>query len=86
MSERRTQEGDNPIKKLMLEWRNIEPGRECLKCCGSGGIWYGSTAIWRGGIGGQAITHGVCNACWGSGDRYHPWVNLKQLDAQGKLK
>jgi hypothetical protein len=66
-------------KRLMLEWRNIEPGRECNKCGGSGGIWYGNTTTWRGGIGGQSMTYGVCNVCWGSGDRYHAWVDLRKL-------
>ena len=77
---------ENPIKHLMLEWRNIEPGHECLKCGGSGVIVYRSTAIWRGGGGGAMMTRGVCDTCWGSGDRYRAWVNLKQLEAQGRLK
>lgn len=50
----------------MLEWRGIDPGDECKNCGGAGVTTYGSTATWRGGVGGQTITTGVCDKCWGS--------------------
>ena len=65
-----------------LEWRGIyeENGHEaCKSCSGSGGKLYGSTATWKRGIGGQAMTHGVCDICWGSGRSDRPWLNLKEL-------
>lgn len=53
----------------------------CEKCSGWGIILYSSTSKWRGGIGGQAMTTGECNKCWGSGDSSNPWLNLKLLDS-----
>jgi hypothetical protein len=63
----------------MLEWRGIRPGDECQTCHGSGSRVYGSTATWKGGIGGAAMTNDVCDKCWGSGDRTRPWFNLKSF-------
>lgn len=51
----------------------------CQGCQGAGERVYGSTATWRGGIGGAAMTLGVCDTCWGSGDSAHPWENLRKL-------
>ena len=45
----------------------------CAECGGSGYRLYASTATWRGGIGGQAMTTDVCDKCWGSGDATKPW-------------
>ncbi len=64
-----------------LSWRGIPEGQACTRCHGSGGITYGSTATWRGGIGGAAMTHDVCNLCWGSGWDNRPWTNLKKVCA-----
>jgi hypothetical protein len=68
----------------LLNWRGIPPDQYCERCSGSGYIVYGSTATWRGGIGGAAMTNDVCNACWGSGNRHRPWANLKRVSAQTK--
>jgi hypothetical protein len=35
--------------------------------------------MWMGGMGGASMTPGVCDKCWGSGDREHPWANLKAM-------
>jgi hypothetical protein len=53
----------------------------CPKCHGSGEVTYGSTATWRGGIGGAAMTSDVCDKCWGSGDEAHPWTDLREQRA-----
>ena len=58
---------------MMLEWRGVEHGCECLACGGAGVRSYPSTSTWRGGIGGQAFTTDVCDKCWGSGDRNNAW-------------
>jgi len=50
---------------------------KCSECGGSGEKAYGSTATFTGGIGGQMITSGVCNKCWGSGDSKNPWKGQK---------
>ena len=50
-----------------------EPEDRCTSCSGHGKRTYGSTATWRGGLGGQMMTNGVCDGCWGSGDRHNPW-------------
>lgn len=65
------------LRQRLLEWRGVED--PCLKCSGSGTRAYGSTATWRGGMGGQMITSDVCDACWGSGDRYRTWTDLRRL-------
>jgi hypothetical protein len=61
----------------MLEWRGVED--PCEMCGGSGVVSYANTSTWRHGFGGQAITNGVCDSCWGSGDKHHPWENLRKL-------
>ena len=60
---------------LML--RNVELLRACKECGGLGVKLYANTTTWRGGCGGQAMTNGVCDHCWGSGDRYLQWVDLR---------
>lgn len=57
-------------------WRGVR--NPCTKCNGKGSIMYGSTATWRGGIGGAAMTRGVCDGCWGSGDADRPWQDLRK--------
>jgi hypothetical protein len=52
----------------------------CAGCAGSGRRTYGSTATWRGGIGGQAITVDTCNRCWGSGDSAAPGENQRHAE------
>lgn len=54
----------------------IEDTTRC-RCFGSGRCMYGSTATWRGGVGGQSITEDVCDRCWGSGDESNPGPNLR---------
>lgn len=69
---------DKPFEEFLerfLEWRGIE--KACASCGGSGYVAYGSTATWRGGIGGQAITTDVCDKCWGSGNADKPWPSWR---------
>lgn len=54
-------------------------GHACDACSGFGYKVYSSTATWRGGIGGQAITRDVCDVCWGTGDKNSKGVDLKTL-------
>lgn len=54
-------------------------GDPCKKCGGHGSITYSSTAVWRGGAGGQALTAGVCDSCWGSGCSERPWTDLRRM-------
>jgi hypothetical protein len=51
----------------------------CSKCGGTGYRAYGSTSTWRGGIGGQAITSGICDSCWGSGRSDKTFGNLRLI-------
>lgn len=60
-----------------LRWRGVED--PCERCGGSGVVIYGSTSTWRGGMGGSKSTRDVCPTCWGSGDRHHPWTDLRKL-------
>ncbi len=83
---------DKEIKRLnerfehgVLIWRGIEQDygdKPCKDCGGNGIKSYGSTSTWHGGIGGSAITQGVCDKCWGSGNIDKPWVNLKKIYKQ----
>ena len=60
-----------------LEWRGIDS--PCPTCLGTGYIVYGSTSTYWGGIGGAAMTKGVCNKCWGSGDSEVTWPSHKEF-------
>jgi hypothetical protein len=40
---------------------------------------YGGSATWRGGAGAAAMTLDVCDACWGTGDRYRTGCDLRRL-------
>lgn len=51
----------------------------CPTCSGAGVAVYGSTSTWHGGIGGQAMTSGVCDKCWGSGDAERPWPSWRTI-------
>jgi hypothetical protein len=58
-------------------WRSIEDC--CQHCGGTGKYVYGTTATWRGGIGGAAMSTGVCDKCWGSGCKANPGADLRSL-------
>ena len=78
----RLQEERDTRHERFLEWRGIytdDGGKPCKDCSGTGYKAYGSTSTWHGGAGGQAITSGVCDKCWGSGDINNPWTNLRNL-------
>lgn len=61
-----------------LAWRHVR-GVPCFVCDGSGVRMYSSTATWRGGMGGSAMTVDVCDRCWGSGDAERSFVNLRKM-------
>ena len=56
----------------------------CPQCGGDGQKAYASTALWGGGIGGQAITPGTCDSCWGTGNKYRHGPDLRKAMAQQK--
>lgn len=66
--------------RRMCDLRGVET--PCPKCDGYGVRLYGSTSTWRGGMGGQALTHGVCDSCWGSGDATRQWTDLRKLETE----
>ena len=67
------------LLEAMCAYRNIDAGHECKRCGGWGVYTYGSTSTWHGGIGGQALTMGVCDACWGSGNEQRPWPSHREI-------
>lgn len=70
------------MHEYLLLLRGIDTGNGdtvCDKCSGVGIRVYGDTSTWRMGAGGQAITSGICNACWGSGASNRPWADLRNL-------
>lgn len=62
-------------RQEFLQWRGVRD--PCPRCRGSGVVVYGSTATWRGGMGGASMTRGLCDACWGSGDAGRAWDDLR---------
>lgn len=60
-----------------LDWRGVED--PCLACDGAGVRRYSNGSTWRGGAGAANMPLDVCDACWGTGDRYRHGVNLRQL-------
>ncbi len=56
-------------------------GIGCVDCSGTGAKTYGSTATWRGGIGGAAMTSGACDKCWGTGRTDKTGIDLRRLAA-----
>ena len=58
----------------------IEENDCCPKCSGRGRRAYGSTATWRGGVGGQMITDAVCDECWGTGEKSRKGANLREME------
>ena len=60
-----------------LDWRGVDD--PCKACGGTGYLVYGSTSTYWGGIGGAAMTKGVCNKCWGSGEKDRPWPSHKEF-------
>lgn len=71
------QDAKDHFWKLFVMYRNVED--PCPECSGLGVKTYASTATWAGGIGGMTATSGVCDKCWGSGDKNRPWTNLKKV-------
>lgn len=63
-----------------LLMRGIDaPELACEECGGFGVKLYGDTSTWRGGVGGQAFTSGVCDHCWGSGQKHRPWPSHREF-------
>lgn len=54
----------------------------CDVCQGLGKRWYGNTSTWRKSIGGASMTIGVCDSCWGSGDKNRKGEDLRELTKQ----
>lgn len=54
----------------------------CKKCGGFASVIYGDTTTWRGGYGGQTITEGVCDKCWGTGRSDKTGPNLRKLSCR----
>jgi hypothetical protein len=65
---------------IMIDRRAIDSEDRCKACHGWGMRTYGSTATWRGGVGGQAMTTDVCDRCWGSGSASKPWPSWRDRD------
>jgi hypothetical protein len=64
-----------------LELKGIDKDDVCPECNGFGTKTYPNTSTWRHGIGGQAITTGVCDRCWGSGSKSRPWRSWRTYDS-----
>lgn len=56
-------------------------GVACSTCSGYGRRMYSSTATWRGGMGGAAMTVSVCDKCWGTGRSDRSGPDLRKMEA-----
>lgn len=74
-------ERDDEVERF-LAWRGVDT--PCRGCGGAGTRSYGSTATWRGGVGGQSMTSDVCDRCWGTGDADRHGTNLRELNERMK--
>lgn len=71
---------DELLRARFLMWRGIQhPEDVCRTCDGAGVRMYSNTSTWRRGVGGAMMTSGVCDQCWGSGDRFRPGADLRKL-------
>lgn len=68
---------DDPFYQRVWDERGVRT--PCGDCSGMGVKVYGSTATWRGGVGGQAMTSDICDKCWGSGDISRPWPSRRAM-------
>lgn len=64
--------------------KDIPKEERCEECGGRGEKAYGNTSTYNHGIGGQMITEGVCDKCWGSGKKYEPWKSWKEINNMKK--
>ena len=67
------------MNRELLAARHVKEYDTCDTCQGAGRLMYGSTATWRGGIGGAALTADVCDKCWGTGTKSMRGADLKAL-------
>lgn len=67
----------NEAYQVFIQERGVEV--PCEECGGLGTKAYGNTSTWQGGAGGQTITNGPCNRCWGSGDEFNPWPSHRSF-------
>lgn len=73
------------VERLIAnKWLFIPEEHVCKKCSGRGRRAYASTATWRGGIGGQAITEDVCDSCWGTGRIDRKGFDIRKFGAEMK--
>jgi cytosine/adenosine deaminase-related metal-dependent hydrolase len=71
------------LTAAMLRARHVTD--PCLRCHGWGVVMYSSGSTWRGGMGTKKSAPDVCDACWGSGDRYRSGCDLRRLrDEEGQ--
>lgn len=67
------------LPTLIQKRRRIYMESVCKKCDGTGTLTYGNTSTYWHGVGGAAMTHDVCEGCWGSGDESRPWPSHKDF-------
>jgi hypothetical protein len=71
---------EEALREVLIYQRDVDPDDACRGCRGWGRKAYPDTTTWRGGAGGQSITSGVCDECWGSGDPARPWADLRKVE------
>jgi hypothetical protein len=80
--------GDAAIE-MATELRSVAhylSGIACPHCQGAGERAYSSTSTWRGGVGGQQMTVGVCDRCWGTGRTDRSGPDLRRMSGMRHLE
>lgn len=57
----------------------------CVGCGGYGYKHYSSTATWHGDDGHPTTTRGICDKCWGTGERGRRGVDLRAMESKTRL-
>ena len=70
------------LSRRDLAWSimGIDPEESCRRCGGLGRRVYGASSTWRGGPGGQTMTPGVCDLCWGTGHAKREGTDLRRVE------
>ena len=65
----------------VLQMARVLSGDFCDRCGGRGERAYSDTSTWGGGVGGQAMTVGTCDLCWGTGLGSRKGPDLRRVSA-----
>ena len=80
MAKLREEGWKSPEEVKDIFYYSLDISKPCPRCGGRGKRVYRNTSAWHYGAGGNMATTDICDACWGSGDKDHPGINLRVLE------